>query len=453
MKKMHPAGVALDELMRPHADRLATRQVRLGVGALEAVPQVCRELLPAGPWLVVSDPVTQTVAGARAVAALTAAGAAIRAEVLEPQAGERTLVADDAMVARVAALFDAGGPRATAAIAVGSGTVNDIVKLAAHRANRPYVVVATAPSMNGYTSAIAAILSRGVKTVQDARGPVACIADLDVLAAAPARMIASGFADLVSKPVSNADWLLSHHLTGSFYSAEVIRLVEASTIWLEGRVARLPARDRDAVAALTAALLASGYAMALAGTSAPASGGEHLISHYLDMTHHAGGGAHDLHGCQVGVATQVAAAFYEALLAAGPGAVEPARAVARLRRWPEYEEGIRARFGVLADDVLPYARAGYPAPQQLAARLERLQAEWLRIVAPLAARLRPAAAIRADLLAAGAPTTFAELGVTPERARRAVLDARDIRPRYTILHLAWELGRLEEWTDRVLPMV
>jgi glycerol-1-phosphate dehydrogenase [NAD(P)+] len=437
-------------MLRPYADRLTVGPVVISEGALASAADTLGRALPAGRWLVVADPVTQHIAGDAVLVGLRGRGIEVDSLVLVPDAGG-TLVANDGEVERLAErLRDAPAPYA-AVVAVGSGTVNDIVKLATFMTHLPYAVVATAPSMNGYTSPISAILWKGVKSVQDAHIPRAVIADVTVLAAAPERMIASGFGDLLSKPVSNADWLLSHLLTGSKYCPDVLRLVNEGNRLLAGVAGRLPQRDPDAVARLTGALILSGYAMALAGTSAPASGGEHLVSHYLDMVHYAFGEPNDLHGCQVGVGTRVASALYERVLAWRPETLDVDARVAALAAWPDYERGLRARFGMLAEAVIPYARDGYPTPDVLRKRLQRVKSEWTTLTAQLGKGMRTPAQILAELQAAGCPTTFAAINARPERARQAVLWGRDIRSRYTILHFCWDIGMLESWADEILP--
>jgi glycerol-1-phosphate dehydrogenase [NAD(P)+] len=436
-----------EKAVRPFADRLATRRVLIQAGALNESAQVLRDALPAGVWALIADPVTFQVAGRQMEAALSAAGISLVKRIIEPRVKDQPVIADEDNVRQLADWLQTNRP--AAAIAVGAGTINDIVKRASFLRGMPCAVAPTAPSMNGYTSTIAAILADGVKTVQDCHGPAAVIADLDVLAKAPARMIAAGFGDLLSKPVSNADWRLSHDLTGSDYMPEIMTLIEEGNRWVTGIGARLRAAETEAVARLTGALMLSGFSMAVAGTSAPASGGEHLISHYLDMTHYAFGEPADLHGCQVGVGTRVAALIYERLLAFDPRRVDIDARVKRLIPWPEYERELARRFGKLTDAVRPHARDGYPTPAALRARLQALTEGWDRITAPLRAGMRSAAAITRDLQDAGCPTTFGEMQVAPERARRSVTHSKDIRARYTVLHLCWELGMLDAWAEDI----
>ncbi|MEW6751190.1 MAG: iron-containing alcohol dehydrogenase [Candidatus Latescibacterota bacterium] len=442
------ASIDLGPILRDYADQLLTHHLVFEQDLLRRTGPLLRGWLPAGRWVLVADPVTWAVAGRVVYTSLQEAGAQVQRYTVEPAAGQAAPVADDAGVDALVARLRGEG--ASVAVAVGAGTVNDIVKTAADRLGLPYAAVATAPSMNGYTSALSALLSGGVKITTPCRPPVACLIDLDVVARAPYRMIASGLGDLMSKPVSNADWRLAYRLVGAEYATGAMPLIEAGSRLLDGVGPRLPARDVEAVGRLAASLCVSGIAMSLAGTTAPSSGGEHLISHYLDMTHFAWGEPHDFHGCQVGVATLATAALYERLAALSPEQIDVATLVAAHPPWEEREKQVRQRFGVLSAAVLPHARQGHPTRPELARRLHRLQAEWDAVLAEVGQTLLPAAELAAQLRQAGCPATFAEIGVTPERARRAVLDSRDIRSRYTILHLGADLGLLETWTDAVL---
>jgi glycerol-1-phosphate dehydrogenase [NAD(P)+] len=422
-------------------------------GALAEAPSVFRAALPQGAWLVVADANTERIAGGAIARSLEAAGLAADLVVLEAQHAGSSLVADDGKVDELSQRIRRFARPVKAVIAVGAGTVTDIVKRATLLCGLPYASVVTAPSMNGFTSPIAAILSNGLKTVQEGHVPAAVLADLDILVQSPGRMIAAGFGDLLAKPISNADWRIGHELTGSFYSPEVIEVIESGYRFLAGLAPKLPTRDPEAIGRLEASLVISGYAMAVAGTSAPASGGEHLISHYLDMTHYAFGESNDLHGCQVAVGTRTAASLYDRLMAFDVAGLDVEARVRRLVPWPRHEQDLRTRFGKLTDAIIPETRQIYPTPDQLRQRLSDFKARWPALKERLRPGLRSEAEIFRDLKAAGCPATFSAIGVTPERARRSIVDAKEIRARYSILHLCWELGVLEMWADAVLAEV
>lgn len=393
-----------------------------------------------GPWAVVADDTTADLAGRRLAADL---GAEL---LLVPARHEGLVVAGDAEAERLEHdLRDAGAGRV---LAVGSGTINDLTKIAAHRAGLSAAVVPTAPSMNGYTSAGVALLEGGVKTTVPCPPPEHVVCVVDLLAAAPARMRAAGFADLRSRPVSVADWYLSHRLLDTAWDAAALHLVADADALAVASLEGLAAGAPLAVAQLTVALLISGRAMDMAGTSAPSSGGEHLVSHWLDMVHYARGGPQDLHGCQVGVATRATARLYERLLRASPADLAPAP----LPAWASIAEHLRERLGSAWPAVEPVARDVHGDGAGRQARVDRLRAQWADITAQLRDLLGEAPDSAADLQRAGAPVRFADLGVAPAAARDALRSARYVRRRYTILDLAADLGWLDEAMDEALDL-
>jgi glycerol-1-phosphate dehydrogenase [NAD(P)+] len=421
------------------------RRVSIRPGALHDLPDAAR-LAGTGPrTLVVCDRVTRQIAGDRAAELLRRDGRKVATLVLPDGAGGRPHATEEAVVDLEQALraFDL-------VVAAGAGTINDIVKLASFRCGLPYIAVGTAPSMNGYASAIAAILRAGVKRTVDCHQPLAVILDLDLLCRAPAELIAAGLGDLESKPTSTADFRLGSLLRGAYHC----RVPERVVLDAEARAAEaapgLRRGDPEAVAALAEALVLSGISMKLAGTSGPASGGEHLISHLWDMTADEEGRVEGWHGAQVGVATVACAALYERLREIDPATIDPVAVAARRPSLAELERGIRERHGQRADEVLAETLAKRLNDAALEAELELLRSDWDRIWAGLDDVLRPAARIREILAAAGAPVTVAGLGLTADHLRRAFTAAREIRGRFTVLDLAFDLGLLESLREEVL---
>ncbi|MFP4408188.1 MAG: iron-containing alcohol dehydrogenase [Spirochaetaceae bacterium] len=435
----------LEKVYEQYRDRLETKAVVLDTGAIEKCVEPLRRELGSGLWLVVCDEHTYQAAGERTAGALEKAGQKWKRWDAPVPVGAGEPVCDEGTVAACRDAIRESG--ATAALAIGSGTLNDVAKFGAYKAGYPAGCIATAPSMNGYTSGIAAVLSDGVKTTQSCTPTRVVIGDVDVLAQAPAPLIQSGIGDLASKPVSNADWIVANRLTGSTHSIEAAEVIDASWKLLEGVAPGLAVRDRDAVERLTASLILSGFAMTVAGNSAPASGGEHLISHYIDMIAVANGEKHDLHGRQVGVATITAAFFYKKLRGLSPESIDPDRLAARLTPWEKHRQLIEERFGSLAPAVLGHAEEGYPDRATLRARMAALQEQWDTLLAELAGTLREPEDIEAELRSAGGPVRYRDLGIDRGRAYRAIAHSRDIRSRYTILDLVWELGYLEAWAE------
>ncbi len=395
------------------------------------------------PALLFGDPRTLEACGDDLAAWLRASGAVCR--VFDLEAPGTRLHADAATVRGARDVLAREAAEALP-VAVGSGTVNDVVKAAAHELRRPYVAVATAASMNGYTSAIAAITVDGLKRTLPSTPPRAVLASPKVLAESPVRMSVSGLADLLSKPVSSADWRLSHILWGDPYCPTPASVAEEAVERAVAIAGRLHAGDEEAVTTLLEALLLSGISMAVAGSSSPASGGEHLISHFLDMTaaYEAGGPREPaLHGEQVGVGTRVTARLYRALLALPASRIDWERASANaptvdsLREILDAEtwlpQGLRDLF--FQEGSRKLKRTGSPS-----GRVARIRGAWPDLVSALRPDAEAAARYEDVLPSVGAPVTARDIEVAPESFRRAVRLARWVRERYTILDLVDDVG-------------
>lgn len=396
--------------------------------------------------VVVCDPHTKIAAADRLAGALRAAGREATVRVIEPQAGEEHLVCDDAVIE---ALREELAPQqGTNAIAVGAGTVSDIVKMAVTRLDRPYQCVATAASMNGYTSAIAAVLSRGVKRTLPTRQAQAVFADVDIVAAAPAYLNQAGFGDLLSKPYSHADWLLSHLVRGVEYEERPARLLDDAYDALLDRAADIGAATPEGIGLLMRTILLSGFTMAIAGTSAPASGGEHLVSHYWDMEQHCRGLAlFGLHGTQVGVATRLSAILFERLAALPQSAIDPEAAASR-RPDASWLDELPRMHPRLTPEVVDEVREQILAKQRhgaaLKAEIEHVRARWPQIAATMKGVLMPHDRIAAALKAAGAADRPSAIGVDAEHAVATLRVCRQIRNRYVALDLLDDLGVLHD---------
>ena len=419
------------------------QEVVAGPDALEALPDLVRRFAPPGaPVLLLADPDTRDAAGARAGAMLARAGHPVE-ELLAP----REPHADDVTLEELAGRVR-GGPALL--VAAGAGTINDLGKLLARRLGVPQVTVATAASMNGYASSIAAFTVRGLKRTVPAPPPVALVLDSRVLADAPGRLAAAGFGDLASRPVSAADWLLARFLFGEPVCPTALDLAERAAAAVRGRAAAIGAGEPGATLDLAVALVLSGIAMTVAGASSPASGGEHLVSHYLDISAEARGRTPRLHGEQVAVGTLVSLALYRRIRAAGPP--DPASPAPP----GEDEAALRRLHGHLPAPalaaLLAEARAKAARRPDRQARRERLAAGWEDLWRVLDGQLGSAGPdLAEDLRRAGAPTSFAAIGVSPDRARHVVRAARHMRDRWTVLDLAADLGLLEEFARELPP--
>jgi len=406
--------------------------------AADELARLLAELVPGRAAIVVADLRTHAVAGERCVRALRSAGFSVADRILRDGAGGASPVCDDPTKDALAAEL----PAADVLVGVGSGVVNDLCKWVAAERGVPYAVYATAASMNGYSAANVAPSIRGVKSLFRARAPLAIAADPAVIENAPFALTASGLGDAIAKPVSTADWLMNHRLFGEDFSQPVAQIIDGVERSYVERPERLARREPEAIRALFEALVYSGCAMTLQGSSLPASGGEHLVSHTLDMLGHVDGAGHDLHGRQVGVATIFAAALYERIFALEvPELRSDLRsAVAPLEPalWGPIAGAVEAEH-VKKRASAAAARAALSAPGR-----------WAALRAELSPILRSPGAIQECLSRSGAAHRIDDIGCTRERFLAAVRHCGAIRGRFTSIDLGWLTGVLPGAAEEIV---
>ena len=199
-------------------------------------------------------------------------------------------------------------------VAVGSGTVHDIVRYCAYQKGIPFVSCPTAASVDGFCSGVAAMTWEGAKKTLNAVSPILVVADLNVITQAPAHLARSGFGDMIGKYVALTDWRIAHALTGEFYCERIARITEEATQAVLDSAEGIASGDAQSYEKLTYGLLLSGIAMQMFGNSRPASGAEHHISHCIEMQPEGLGISSDaLHGEKVGVGTLMAIREYRRL--------------------------------------------------------------------------------------------------------------------------------------------
>lgn len=417
------------------AHPVRTKQVLIGNGALAEAGNAARAAGLAGKALVVADPNTWAAAGEGTVRALESAGFAADVFVLPP----RELHTDETTVGSILMALAAD---TSVLVAVGSGTINDSCRFVAKKTGLPYIVVGTAPSMDGYASDVSPVTRGGFKMTFPGVAPLAIIGDTAVLAAAPMNMLAAGFGDVFGKVTARLDWLMAHRLLGEYRCEQVAQVMARAVDACMTAAPGLAARDGAAVEGLMKGLVLAGLAMQMVGDSRPASGCEHHVAHFLEMRDMARGRHGTLHGDKVGMAELMMLRLYEKFFAADglvtkPAVEDGARRVEMAQRMGAYGELMAAQGCRPA-----YAGDGKRLLDCLAADW----AWWQSEVAGLPAlRLAGERSIRM----AGGPIRPAELGYDREDIVCAIQYAMLIRERFTILRMADMAGSLNTLAEEL----
>lgn len=407
-----------------------------GEDACQVLAEDCRAVYGDQPVLLLSDPETHAVAGAELQHRLEAEQVNLTAMMLESEP-----VADDVTVEKIRKVC---GDTALI-ISVGSGTISDLGKYPASEEGIDFWSMPTAPSMNGYTSGIAAIKVKGVKCTLPATPPQRLYVLPKVIEQAPLKLRQSGFCDVLAKVVSDVDWQSESLLVSDSYCGLPSAMMAEVEPSYSEHPEEIGSGNVQAIDGLFHGLLISGAAMSLAGSSAPASGGEHLLSHFLDMREPLTGRVPELHGLQVGLGIILSTACYRRLAELSLAALKPvaestfAAAKAQIPSvWGKYAGEVAKQFENKHEALLQFDTL---LPQHW----DELQNRFCQVRPP---------EYFADLFKrVGAPFSLEAFDLTADEFRLAAINARTIRERITVLDFAAHAGELEAAAEDALSLL
>ncbi|MEG1431994.1 sn-glycerol-1-phosphate dehydrogenase [Eubacterium sp.] len=356
--------------------------IAIGKGAITELPRVA-EPFKDGKVLLIYDNHTYQAAGKQALTLLQKAGFKNIKELFF-DTGDDVLIPDEKTLGRILMEQDLD---CDVMIAVGSGVLNDSTKFVSSRTHVPYIICCTAPSMDGYVADGAPIIKAGVKLSPLATLAYGVVGDTDIMKDAPMDLIQAGFGDVVGKITALADWDLSVKINDEYRCDTCVELVRRALDKCFSKATALKERNEDAILYLIEALTLTGVAMGLVNISRPASGAEHMLSHFWEMDYIARGLTPIHHGTQVGIATPIIAEFFEELA-----------------------------------DLLPEGTGEMCPP--------RTEIEDL-------------------LRSAGCPVSPVDVGIGRELFYNSLMGGYKVRPRYSIMQFAKEKGRLEEIAQKI----
>lgn len=360
--------------------------------------------------------------------------------------------ASDQLVDQIRAFLETVGDRIP--LAVGSGTINDVVKRASFELGMGYACVPTAPSVDGFTAYGAAITVHGFKQTLECPAPRCVVADEDILRQAPLPLVSAGFADLLAKLSAGADWILADELGIEPIDPAAWNIAQPAARGLLGKGPLVFARDSRAISALYQGLIASGLAMQSYEDSRPASGAEHLFAHTWEMSHLEKDGQAISHGFKVALGTLISTALAQELF----GKNGSLRQLVDKREFAPAldlrETRLSAAKALLAgspyyDKTIDMIVGKTPSATALASRVQGARKSWETIAARYAEQIPPFETLKADLRAGGCPTEPMEIGLSREACVKSLKIASLIRNRYTILDLVSELGILDEAAEAI----
>ncbi len=309
-------------------------------------------------------------------------------------------------------------------LSIGTGSLNDICRYGCFLSGQPFAIFATAPSMDGFLSQQAPILTEGFKITYNAKAPAVLMADVDILAKSPTELKAAGLGDLIGKYTALADWKVAAMTTGEYYCdaiAENMRKAVDEAVRL-AKSGLGDTEDPDYAASLMEALALSGLMIYLSGCTRPASGAEHHLSHFWEMQYVARHLPPVYHGKKVGIAAGIVADIYH-----------------KITEYDDFdcakkemtEEELRPVFGPLYDMLM---KENTPNPID-AVDPAVVKAHWKDIQKIVREEVPTGDEIRAILHEAGGEATPEEAGIPEDLAYYAPRYGQYARFRMTLLRI------------------
>lgn len=416
--------------------KAAVREICVGRGILNRLPELVAKYGCKKPFLL-ADCNTWEAAGAQVAEILEKAEIPFSRYVFPDAA----LEPDEHAVGGAVMHFDRS---CDLVIAVGSGVINDIGKILSWVSGSLYFIVGTAPSMDGYASATSSMSRDGLKISLNSRCADVIIGDTDILKNAPLHMLRSGIGDMLAKYVSIAEWRIAHLITGEYYCEEVASLIRRAVKTCVDHADGLMRREEAAVQAVFEGLVIGGLAMAYAGVSRPASGVEHYFSHVWDMRGLEFGLPVETHGIQCAVGTLLSVRLYEKVRELTPDR-EKAEAYVQNFSYGEWAEELRKFFGKAAEAMIALeGKEGKYRVDRHGPRFDEICGHWQQILEILQQELPAAEELEALLNKLEIPTEASALGVDTQTLRQSFRATKDIRDKYVLSRLCWDLGVLED---------
>lgn len=414
---------------------ISTPDVVIGKGILERLPEIINGFNAQKVFLL-ADKNTFSVAGESVCKILDRSGIAYEKYVYQ----DAHLEPEEKAVGSAVMHFDTD---CDLIIGIGSGVINDIGKILCKIADRKYIIVATAPSMDGYASNSSSMALDGLKVSLPSHSADVIVGDIDILKNAPIRMLQAGLGDMLAKYVSIAEWQIGHLVTGEYYCEAVVDLVREALKKCVDNAEGLLTRDESAVEAVFEGLVISGLAMSYAGVSRPASGVEHYFSHVWDMRGLEFGTQVDLHGIQCALGTLLTTKLYDAVKQMTPNE-DAARTFVDNFCYEEWADVLRNFLGHSGETMIAqeknerkFDKSTHPARFALIAK------NWNKIL-DILNQLPGSEEIARILHTIGISTDVQDLGIDKETLRLTFLATKDIRNKYVLSHLAWDMGILDK---------
>ena len=440
-----------------------TKVFEMGNGVAEMIPEVFRKCFPGRKAVIIADVHTYPVLGEKVYNLFSQAGVAVDKYIIAKESfhadwkyvemagcvlrGEyekAKVIEDDAahIESDPELAFREPSEAYNVLVSVGSGVINDLCKLSSHHHGQSYLCVPTAASVDGYSSFGASITYGGAKQTFTCPAPVAIVADIDVIAAAPKKMTAAGYADLAAKIPAGAEWMIADFVGTEPINHDAWHMLQDYLNDFLSDPEGVARGDSKAIANLFEGLTLSGFAMQAARSSRPASCCDHLFSHIMDMTGHCYKGELQSHGFQVAIGTLTMCAVFAEFLKLDLSKMDVDALVAAWPTLVQEQERALELFKDFPAPMLGYNEITkkYEDADRVRSELTALKSCWPAFREKLRAQVYSFEKMKSLFAAAGAPCDPADIGLSRSALKAMFPLVQMMRFRFNLLDLAKRAG-------------
>lgn len=430
-----------------------TRALRIGEGIIGETGDLFGKQFPHSRAVIIGDTNTYPIAGKTAEDSIRQWGKGtevLDAIVLPAEGLSSDYDTLNALLERLKAIEGDVTP-----VAVGAGTISDLVKLAAHLAGSKYMCIPTAASMDGYTAYGANITVNGIRQQIPCPGPQAVLADTAIIMNAPLDMTASGFMSLMAKMTSGADWILSDWMGIEQINEKAWKISQSGfheALMLTEDKFRNNTSDKLKVEKLVEGLMLSGFATQVVKSDLPTSGAEQMISAIWESERSVSNVRTLPHGKLLGIAEIATAELYNKLINSPLERLDIEKCTAA---WPDSETYEQQAYDALSkvglqEQGMKQARTNYISREQLNIQLQQLKEYWPEVNERLQQQIMPVSEMKKRMRSIGLPVLPEKIGVSREHLRQTMECAPYVCKRFNIYSLAHRTGMLGKWLDEML---
>lgn len=415
--------------------------IYVGSGILSEAAHYIGNRLSGKNILLVADNNTYAAAGAKAKDILSSGGYSVICCIISRD-GE--MDPDQSAIGEIMLSFDA---HIDFLLAVGSGSICDITRYAAYCLGKPFAIIGTAPSMDGYTSINSSLVYNTIKISKYTKPSEVIICDTEIMKKAPYPMFISGFGDLLGKYIARADWTMSGYVNNEPVCIVCIDLIMQAVQKCISSIEGIKNRTEEGTKNLIEALLLSGLTILIIANSRAVASNDHNMAHVWEMIKLGEGGKPPSHGMSVGVATLYCLKFYEEFfkLDFNDISVNTLHAVSPDKK----ESAIRSAFG---EKIAAYMISGNTAIHSDEATVQRRVNAFYKhkhIIRQKVDFLPTLENAKGLLDYLDAPTNAAQLGISDKHLASSLLYTKDLRSRYNLFNLAEEMGVLQQLARKI----